>query len=352
MDLIQSLRETTPERYMAAISKIASAYDFRGMHIRNSLKGFETIYEKHQCDSLRSSIQSYIRKIRDYNDQIANVLRNKNDAEIRLMGLEEKIARLEGEDSEIMEYFLCNTKLDLEYVNGSELTFVVKDYLMYFDEDMAKTIIDNNNSYVYRHSRSFDREDVKKLMYAIFIDQVLKLRFCCAYTIRLGERVTGMRDYSYNESCDTYIPNPHIDRFSCLGNYERTMNERLMDNDAIGAIEQCISSCKSLNFSDSTVMEVFMDRMCSRDGYRHNKCIELPDGNIVDMKGAIEWMKEQERAAQEAEAPEEEQEETSVAEAQEPTEEIPVPDEETVDHIDEDEEIEDDLELLEEDELF
>ena len=103
MELIQSLRETTPDRYMAAITKIASAYDFRSMHIRNSLKGFETLYDKRQCDSLRNNIQNYIRKIRDYNDQISNVLRNKNDAEIRLMGLEEKIARLEGEDSEIME---------------------------------------------------------------------------------------------------------------------------------------------------------------------------------------------------------------------------------------------------------
>ena len=185
-------------------------------------------------------------------------------------------------------------------------------------------------------------------MYAIFIDQVLKLRFCCAYTIRLGERVTGMRGYDYNESCDTYIPNPHIDRYSCLGNYERTMNERLMENDAIGAIEQCISSCKSLNFSDSTVMEVFMDRMCGRDGYKHNKCIELPDGSVVDMNGAIEWMKEQERAAQEAEVPEEILEETPETEEREPAEEAPT--EEDVDHIDE--EIEDDLELLDDDELF
>lgn len=347
MELIQSLRETTPERYMAAITKIASAYDFRSMHIRNSLKGFETLYEKRQCDSLRNNIQNYIRKIRDYNDQISNVLRNKNDAEIRLMGLEEKITRLEGEDSEIMEYFLCNTKLDLEYVEGSKLTFVVKDHLLYFDEDMAKTIIDNYNSYIYRHSRSFDCEDVKKLMYAIFIDQVLKLRFCCAYEICLGERVTGLRGYNYNESCDTYIPNPHIDRYSCLGNYERTMNERLVENDAIGAIEQCVSSCKSLNFSDSTVMEVFMDRMCGRDGYRHNKCIELPDGIVVDMKGAIEWMKEQERAVHEAETSEEVQEEAPAAEG-EHMEEAPA--EEAVDHIDE--EIEDDLELPDEDELF
>lgn len=301
MELIQSLRETTPDRYMAAITKIASSYDFRSMHIRNELKGFETTHEKRQCVALEQNIASYLRNIRDYNDQIANILRQKYDAEIRLLGLKDKIAASEGEDSEIMEYFLCNTKLDLEYVNNSDMTFVVKDYLMYFDEDMAKTIIDNNRSYIYRNSRNFDADDVKKLMYAIFIDQTIRLRFCCAYTLRLGERVRGLSDYDYNETYSTYMPNPHIDRYSCLGNYERTMNERLRDNDAIGAIELCISSCKSLNFSDSTVMETFMARMTGEHGYRHNKCIELPDGSVVDMKGAIAWMKEQEDAAEQKE---------------------------------------------------
>lgn len=90
-----------------------------------------------------------------------------------------------------------------------------------------------------------------------------------------------------------------------------------------------------------------MDRMCGRDGYRHNKCIELPDGSVVDMKGAIEWMKEQERAAQEAEVPEEILEEAPETEEREPAEETQT--EEYVDHIDE--EIEDDIELPD-DELF
>ncbi len=341
MELIQSLRETTPDRYMAAITKIASIYDFRSMHIRNELKGFETIYEKRQCAALEQNIESYLRNIRDYNDQIASVLRRKYDAEIKLLGLKDKIAASEGEDSEIMEYFLCNSKLDLEYVNDSELTFVVKDYLMYFDEDMAKTIIDNNRSYVYRNSRDFDADDVKKLMYAIFIDQTIRLRFCCAYVLRLGERVRGVSEYDYNESCNTYMPNPHIDRYSCLGNYERAMNERLRDNDAIGAIELCISSCKSLNFSDSTVMEVFMERMSGKYGYRHNKCIELPDGSIVDMKGAIAWMKEQEEAVSQSE-----EHTVDEQEASDQTEESANTEEETMD-----EPIEDDIDLPDNDEL-
>ena len=298
MELIQSLRETTSDRYMAAISKIASGYDFRGMFIRQQLKGFETAYEEQQCRTIQENISDYIDQIRGYNNSISTVLNRKRDAEIRLLGLQTKIAQKEGEDSEIMEYFLCNQKLDLEYVRDSDMIFVVKDYLMYFDEDMAKTVIDNRRSYIYRYINSMEKDDVEKLMYAIFIDQVLKLRVCCAYRIRLGERVEGLQNYDYNESYETYIPNPHIDRYSCLGNYERTMNERLANNDAIGAIEQCISSCKSLNFADSTVMEIFMERMCGRNDYRHNKCIELPDGSIVDMRGAIKWMKEQETAEQ------------------------------------------------------
>ena len=92
-----------------------------------------------------------------------------------------------------------------------------------------------------------------------------------------------------------------------------------------------------------------MDRMCGRDGYRHNKCIELPDGSVVDMKGAIEWMKAQERTGQEAETPEEAPEEAQEgAHEEEHVEEAPA--EEAVDHIDE--EIEDDLELPDDDELF
>lgn len=344
MELIQSLRETTQDRYMAAISKIASQYDFRGMFIRQQLKGFETVYEEQQCRTIQESISNYIDQIREYNNSISTVLNRKRDAEIMLLGLKAKIAQTEGEDSEIMEYFLCNQKLDLECVRNSEMTFIVKDYLMYFDEDMAKTVIDNRRSYIYRYiGDSIEKDDVEKLMYAIFIDQVLKLRFCCAYRIRLGERVEGLRDYHYNENYDTYIPNPHIDRFSCLGNYERTMNERLADNDAIGAIEQCISSCKSLNFADSTVMEIFMERMCGINGYRHNKCIELPDGSIVDMRGAIKWMKEQE-AEDQAQEPEQDESNESVAD----TDAVANQETDTVDTV----EVENDDDLLWEDDLF
>ena len=87
------------------------------------------------------------------------------------------------------------------------------------------------------------------------------------------------------------MPNPHINRYSCLGNYVRTINELLKDRNYIGAIEQCSASAKSLNFGDSTVMHEFMRFMYSSG---NRTFIELSDGTTVSPINAIKWLKEQE----------------------------------------------------------
>lgn len=307
MELIQSLREKTPEKYEECIAKIASKYDFRTMHIRKALAGFETRYEKRECERTMDSIRSTVNKIEDLENRLSEYFRQKREYEIRLLGLETKIASSEGQDSEIMEYFLCNQKLVIDSVDDCTMTFATKDYMTYFDEDMARSVIDNDRSYVYlpdgRACNNYiEAADMKKLMYAIFIEQTLKLRFCSAYLFELGCRVRGIRGYNYGAEFRDYMPNPHIDRYSCIGNYERAINNCIKNNDYIGALEQSIASCKSLNFGDSTVMKVFMKRMYGIDGYSHNRCIETPDGKVLTPKEAVAWMKaeEERKAAEEA----------------------------------------------------
>ena len=63
----------------------------------------------------------------------------------------------------------------------------------------------------------------------------------------------------------------------------------------IAAVEQCVASCKSLNWGDSTVMESFMNSFW--DG---TKCIELPDGSVVNAEQAVRWLEEQDKPAEEA----------------------------------------------------
>lgn len=300
MELIESLRQKTSEKYEDCIARIASQYDFRTQRIRNLLAGFETRYERQECDRVRKEIMQYIEKIENLNSQIGDYLRSKADKEIRLLGLETKIAQGESEDSEIMEYFLCNNKLVLEQVTDTYMVFSCMDYLAYFDEDMAKQMIDNKRSYIYRPNgrmcNNFIKEDdIERLMYAIFIDQILRVKMCSAYKFELRGNVEGLSRHSYGYECRECTPNPHIDRYSCIGNYERTINRLLQNHDYIGAIEQCVASCKSLNFGDQYVMVEFMNRIYGiSDSNVNIRCIELPNGKVVTPKEAIEWIKAQE----------------------------------------------------------
>lgn len=296
MDLIQSLRETKPDKYMEAIGKIAEKYDLRTMFIKTRLSGFEVAYEKNRRNVLKERIADRISDIEDIKYRLSEILNRKREDELTLAGIELKISQ-KSEDSEIVEYFLCNKKLSLQKVNGAAMEFVVKDYLTYYDEEMAKRIIDNKTSYVYYPGSVvadiISPEDMETLMKEIFIEQNLRMRMCCAYRVEMGTIATGIAGYSYGCEFDDCIPNPHIDRYNCLGDYERTMNERLSENDIIGVIEQCISSCKSLNFADSAVMNVFMKRLYGVSGYKNNKCIELPNGDVVTPVNAVKWLKEQ-----------------------------------------------------------
>lgn len=302
MALIESLRDKSSSKYEKCIARFAEKYDFKTARVRQLLAGFETRFERRKCEELRTSISTIDSEIDRLSDSISSYLRQRRDSEATLLGLELKIEQDNGGESEIMDYFLSNDKLILERVTNSEMVFVVKANCEYFDEDMAKSIIDKPGSYVYRPAGRacnayIQSEDMKRLMYAIFIDQTVKLRFCAAYSFNIGyQSVGGIRGYGYGAECAGYMPNTHIDKFSCMGSYQNTINRMLKDNNYISAIEQCIASCKSLNFADSTVMSEFMCRMYGLQGHTNvnNRCLELPNGQIVTPKEAADWLREQE----------------------------------------------------------
>lgn len=298
MALIESLREKTPEKYLDCIAQIAKQYDFRSERIKKLLKGIECKYEQREMELIKNDIANIIAEISRYNAAIGEKLKIKTVKEATLLGLETKIAK-GSENSDIMDYFLKNTNIKLESVSGSRVTFVASGYFSFFDEEMAKNVIDNPTSYVYYSSEGYDyseyvpADDMKLLMYALFIEQKIKMKCCAAYKLDLVGSVTPQGSYPFSiEFKNDFMPNPHIDRYTCLGNYQRAINDLLAQRNFILAIEQCMASCKSLNFGDTAVMKVFMKTLYGINDY-NNHCIELPDGKIVAPIDAIKWLKEQ-----------------------------------------------------------
>lgn len=295
MELMQSLREKTPEKYEDCISRIAAKYDFKTAKIRKLLAGFETRYERQECHRMEEGIQNCINNIESLNREISDYLNTKRDYEIRLLGLESKIASNDGE-SEIMDYFLSNDRLVLYDVTDSTMTFVVKDYLTFFDDEMAISMINNRRSYIYlprgRACNNIIPADDMEMFMTALVEQRIRMKFCAAYKFTFGRSVQAQSDFRYGSECRDCTPNPHIDRYRCMGNYERTINTLLIENNYIMALEQCVASCKSLNFGDSPVMQEFMSRLYGISNYQKNiRCVELPNGKIVAPKEAIEFLK-------------------------------------------------------------
>lgn len=301
MALVHSLRERSSAKYESLIAELSKQYDFEAGRIRKLLQGFETKFERMECDRVRRDISRVDNDLTNLDRQYADYLRRRNDLCIRLLGLERRIE--EGVESELMEYFLCNRKLVLENIDNTYMYFAVRDYLSYFDEDAAATYIKNRNGYFYRScNSSMTKDGMEKLLTAIFVDQTIKVRFCAAYYFDLNGSVTAQSGHRFGPEFNGYRPNPHINDYSCMGNYKPAINTALKNRDYITALEQCVASAKSLNFHDGTVMGAFTEQFTANGGSSY-KAIELPDGSIVSPREAIKWIEAQEAAANAAAAP-------------------------------------------------
>lgn len=318
MAVLQSLRGKDHTKYLDALNAIAQKYDFRALKIKDSLGDFESRFIRREIDTVNRQVEDRMSRVAQYENSISAMMRECYDLNIRLMGLNTKLS--EGShESDITDYFICNKNLYLVSVDDSRLTFECKGYLEYFDEEIIKKYLGNRNSVIYKpdgreRSSIFSPEEIKMLMTALFIDQRIRMKFCAGFEFDLRGSVRPLGQHRFGSDFNDATPNTHLDRFTCLGNNQKIINKRLAENDYIGAIEQCISSCKSLNFADSPVIIEFMCRIYGITGRGINmKCIELPDGAVVNPAGAIEWLKEQDEqkkkeqeAAKAAEAAKEE----------------------------------------------
>lgn len=303
-ELMESCRQKTSAAYIQALGKIAAGFDFESARIRKLLTGFETRFDRVRLDQTKRELDGIRRYIEDLNRQIGDRLRQMHEQEVLLLGLDAKIKS--GECSnDLMDYFLANKKLVLRSVDESSMEFVVKAQLDFFDEEQARKYINRDDSYFYdylRRADGFTRENVKMLMTEIFLTQRLKVNFCAAYHFDLYGSVQALKQYRYyGAECAEYTPNQHIDCYRCLGNYETLINQCLEHHDYIGAVEQCIASCKSLNLGDGAVMGKFVDRFCGNASV-NMRCVVMPDGSVATPKEAIDWLNAEKKAAKEAAA--------------------------------------------------
>lgn len=289
--LLKSLAADSYTEYVNAIEDIASSINFREQGLRTMLKGFEARMFLRREGDIRSFVDNITNELDTRIRQIRDLLDKKREQEMLLLGYKQKAKELE-DSHELLDYFLMNKNVIVEDVDDEDLTFLPFGYMTNWSDAEARAIIDNDYADMHSYGNgAYSHEDRKSLFKALFVDKTIKLRLCGAYRFRYGSTVIGLTGHDIPGELDTYMPNPHIDRYHCLGNYEAIINELITSGNYIMAIDQTIQSAMSLSLHDGAVMHEFYNSIFARTT---RQCLELPDGTCVDTRGAIEWLKEQE----------------------------------------------------------
>lgn len=286
MDLVNALKEKTPDRYIHALDTLARKYNFAEMRLRRLLDGFETAHLRSELQRAIDAISDCERQIDSYKSRIMDQLAMRDEAQTKMVGLKARIRDGETQPSPMLQYFLRNNAVELEECNANTMVFSVFTYCLYYNKGEAKNMIENDNAAIYYDTGSMSKDEMRELLTVIFIDRTLKLRFYAKYEFSMRGRVRGIEGTT--PSRNGYIANPHISGYGCLGRNEGEVIDHLKAQRFVQAIEQCVASASGLSFTDYVVMEAFAKKL----GSTNRTCIELPDGRVVSPKKALDYLHE------------------------------------------------------------
>lgn len=296
--LLKTLRERDKAPYLAVLQEIAELYKLDEARIKAHLGDFEKQWAESHRRNVVTEIESLMRQIKNYEQEISNMLVRKREKDLMLIGIDSKINNTE---CRTLEYFVSNKGLKLVDAASGLLRFDATGYLEVFDEECAEEYIKNKSSIIYRRS-DLSKDDTEDLFTEIFVNRSIKIKVVAQYIVDINRnRVDGISNARYTTGLiETHYPNPHIHHYSCLGDYSRMMCEALESEDVVTCLELCQMSSRSINFSDSTVMERFVEEITSNSSSRNDKKIfELPDGSSVNLGEAVKYVRENKKTEEE-----------------------------------------------------
>jgi len=282
-ELLKSAGNKSAVEFETLIESFVKELDFRAEIIRSKLAGFETVFERMRADELRDEINSYQDSYEHHLSAMRDMISKIQERKYTLAGLECAIGK-QAEDSELMEYFMCNKSLSIIKASGTAIEFIVHGYADIYDEDAFEQYVRNHDGYMYDHLHpSVTKPQMEKLYRAIFGEDTYKLRLCAAYTADMRTGLGAIKNYIFPPESQTYLHNPHIQHMGCIGSYAGRFQEYMHRRDYVGAIDQAVVSARNLNFYDSPVISKFAKEL-SRTAI---SCIERTDGTLLTPREAI-----------------------------------------------------------------
>lgn len=297
VQFLDTLNLREPDEYLSNLEKMVERYNLEASRVKKLLTDFQRRNDRVILDGIQNNLDNWTQKIQQYENEIASYYKKIEDERLRQFAIQNKLEGM-GDDSELVDYFLANKKIYLYSVDGTEFTICIKDYMSYFSQEAAESIVTNKNAVMYRSASDFGVEKAMKLMKEIFLSDEprVKMRLCGAFTLSLNGNLNVRQHFQFPAGFENYFHNPHLSRYGCTGTNGTLIQKALQRHDIITAIEQCVVSVKDLTLTDGAVMEEFSAKIF---GSGSHKCFELPDGKTVNAEGAVMWLEAQDEKKEE-----------------------------------------------------
>lgn len=293
--LIKSLQKDKPFEYISCVGKFKKGLDVRELMIKSEVSGYEKRAVDDKISRQEERISRYRSDIQSLQDRMTDTIRSMNNAIDILHGLEYR--KSTGEDNdELTSFFLSNKKLYPCNVGDSGIIYGVRGRLSYYDMDLAKKMVTNTSTYLYNNVPADCIKEARRLFELIFLENKIAVKIAAGFRVNTEDccisPISGfvredVKDTDFKDDFADYIPNYHIDEYSCLGNNKTIINELMNDGNTMMAIAQSIAASESLNLTDSTVIKYFVNEFIDTA----RKCLILPNGDNVTPKQAMAWIK-------------------------------------------------------------
>lgn len=286
--LFASLQNGDYAAYCAALDAVYRNSNIMDKMLERALSGIESRKFINLINSAEIEISGHEDRINSYIDRIQQCASEIRELQAKIIGYKTAVDSNSG--NELLDFFKSNKNVRLHDFNNGRVYFDALSYLECWDEAQAERYIENKNSVFYANpprDRFVSVNEMHRLLTAIFVDCKLRLRLVARYCLNEDGNISGISDAAFDGVFDDRMPNPHIQGYRCLGNYGDILRDASRTGNYVMAVQQCITSCGSLNIGDSTVMERFI-----REFYTYTKkCVELPDGTTVTPYDAVKYLK-------------------------------------------------------------
>ena len=280
---------STPDISSESLVRMAEAlYNKTDLPSRAVDKAIESLFKgtiDNRKKDLKRKIENLYRELQETRAHISDIFTDITRTNCELTGLNSK-----DESSFIMELkdFLHSQKDIIVNTTGEALLLTITTFLSNYDPDDVSTFVFDSFT-PYSGIPTAARDDVRTLFKAIFVDHIFKVKMVANYKLDYNCHVTAIKD-SCSVSGSKAIPNPHINEYACLGNYNPMLADAEDNRDFISAIAICQQSAGSMNLVETISTDYFWNDFAA--AYDEDIPVILTDtGESITPKQAIEQLK-------------------------------------------------------------